>query len=78
MALLGSHDLSLDQTQLPDMEHLDWPDLGHVPTSGWGYCAVTGSISRRRGMIKLLGQINIVTMTPYTSKFKEVGRRRNQ
>ena len=36
---------------------------------------MTGSITRRTGMIKLSGHINIVTMIPYISKFKEVGRR---
>lgn len=41
---------------------------------GWGWDIGAGSITRRTVMVKLSGQINIVTMVPHPS-FKEVDRK---
>ena len=40
-------------------------------SSGWGWDIATGSITRRTVMVKLSGQINMVTMVPKPS-LKEV------
>lgn len=44
-------------------------------SSGWGWDIGTSSITRRTVMVKLSGQINIVTMVPHPSTFKEVDRK---
>lgn len=50
--------------------------LGHVPASCWEWGTGAGSTTSKTGVVKLSGQVKIVTMIPSISTFKEVGRRR--